>query len=107
MVEGWAEDDPRDHSHWTVPEYRRFLEKEGRERLHAAVGPEDRSALGVEEVLAAGKPYVEILRLAAERGCDIIVMGVHGRGPVDVALFGSTAQHVVRAAACPVITVRS
>ncbi len=107
VVEGWAEDDARDHSHWTVPEYRRFLEKEGCERLRASVGPQDRAALAVEDVLAAGKPYVEILRLAAERACDLIVMGVHGRGPVDVALFGSTAQHVVRAAGCPVITVRS
>jgi nucleotide-binding universal stress UspA family protein len=107
VVEGWAEDDARDHSHWTVPEYRRFLEKEGRERLHAAVGAEDRAAVAVEEVLAAGKPYVEILRLAAERAADLIVMGVHGRGPVDVALFGSTVQHVVRAAGCPVVTVRS
>ena len=107
VLEGWAEDDARDHSHWTVPEYRRFLEKDAKERLHAAVGPEDRKACVVEEVLEAGKPYVEILRLAAERASDLIVMGAHGRGPVDVMLFGSTAQHVVRAAACPVITVRS
>jgi len=107
VVEGWAEDDARDHSHWTVPEYRRFLEKEAKDRLQAAVGPADRSACAVEEVLAAGKPYVEILRLAAERASDLIVMGVHGRSPLDVMLFGSAAQHVVRVADCPVITVRS
>jgi nucleotide-binding universal stress UspA family protein len=107
VVEGWAEDDARDHTHWTVPEYRSFLEKDARERLRAALGAEDRSACSVEEVLEAGKPYVEILRLAAERACDLIVMGAHGRGPMDLALFGSTAQHVVRAARCPVITVPS
>jgi nucleotide-binding universal stress UspA family protein len=33
-------------------------------------------------------------------------MGVLGRNPVDLALFGSTTQHVVRAAACPVLTTR-
>jgi nucleotide-binding universal stress UspA family protein len=33
-------------------------------------------------------------------------MGVQGRNPLDVALFGSTTNHVVRAATCPVLTVR-
>jgi nucleotide-binding universal stress UspA family protein len=105
VVEGWAENDAHDHSHWTVPEYRRMLENEGRERLSAAVSAEERASCRVEEVLAAGKPYVEILRLAAERAVDLVVMGVHGRGPADLALFGSTAQHVVREAGCPVLTV--
>jgi nucleotide-binding universal stress UspA family protein len=107
VIEGWAENDARDHSHWTVPEYRRFIENEGRERLAAAVGPEDRAACPTEDVLAAGKAYVEILRLAAERAADLVVMGVHGRGPADLTFFGSTAQHVVREATCAVLTVRS
>jgi nucleotide-binding universal stress UspA family protein len=32
-------------------------------------------------------------------------MGVRGRNPLDIMLFGSTAQHVVRHAACPVLTI--
>jgi hypothetical protein len=39
-----------------------------------------------------GRPYVEVLRLAAEEQADLIVLGVHGRNPVDMALFGSTTQ---------------
>jgi len=34
-------------------------------------------------------------------------MGIHGRGAVDLMLFGSTTQHVVRQASCPVLTVRT
>jgi nucleotide-binding universal stress UspA family protein len=105
VLEGMADGGVLDLTHWTVPEYRAILEKEARERLSALVGPEDRSACAIEEVLAAGKPYVEILRLAEKRACDLIVMGTHG-GAVETALFGSTAQHVVRGAACPVVTVR-
>jgi nucleotide-binding universal stress UspA family protein len=105
VVEGWPEDDARDHSHWTVPEYRRFLLNEARERLSTVVSAEGRALCRVEDVVAAGKPYVEILRLAAERAVDLVVMGVHGRGRTDLALFGSTAQHVVREAGCPVLTV--
>jgi nucleotide-binding universal stress UspA family protein len=33
-------------------------------------------------------------------------MGTHS-GALGTALFGSTAEHVVRGAACPVVTVRS
>jgi nucleotide-binding universal stress UspA family protein len=60
----------------------------------------------VEQVLASGKPGAEILRVAERRACDLVVMGSHG-GTLETALFGSTAQHVVRGAACPVVTVRS
>jgi nucleotide-binding universal stress UspA family protein len=34
-------------------------------------------------------------------------MGVHGRNAVDMALFGSTTNQVVRRASCPVLTVRT
>jgi nucleotide-binding universal stress UspA family protein len=33
-------------------------------------------------------------------------MGIQGRGAVDRALFGSTTNHVVREAHCPVLTLR-
>jgi nucleotide-binding universal stress UspA family protein len=33
-------------------------------------------------------------------------MGVQGRGAADLLFFGSTAHHVVRQAACPVLTLR-
>jgi nucleotide-binding universal stress UspA family protein len=34
-------------------------------------------------------------------------MGVRGRSAADVVLFGSTTQHVVRQATCPVLTMRT
>ena len=34
-------------------------------------------------------------------------MGVSGRGALDVALLGSTAHHVVREGAWPVLTVQT
>jgi nucleotide-binding universal stress UspA family protein len=60
----------------------------------------------VAPLILAGKPYQEILRVASEQQSDLIVMGVQGRGAIDLAIFGSTTQHVVRQAACPVLTVR-
>jgi nucleotide-binding universal stress UspA family protein len=60
----------------------------------------------VEPLMTHGKPWREVLRLAAERQSDLIVMGVQGRGAADLLFFGSTTQRVVREASCPVLTLR-
>ena len=87
-------------------EYIALAEEAGRARLTDAVPDRVRAALTVDTVLAAGKPYREILRVAAEHSADLIVVGVYGRGAIDRMLFGSTTQHLVRQASCPVLTVR-
>jgi nucleotide-binding universal stress UspA family protein len=53
-----------------------------------------------------GKPSLEIMRVAREETIDMIVLGTHGKGVLDQALFGSTTERVVRKAPCPVLTVR-
>lgn len=60
----------------------------------------------VEERVETGQPYRELLRVAAEQAAGLIVIGAHGHGMLDRMFFGSTAQHVVRQAACPVLTLR-
>jgi nucleotide-binding universal stress UspA family protein len=62
--------------------------------------------LGVSEQVIQGKPSNEIIRYAAENHVDMIVLGTHGKGMLDQALFGSTTERVVRRAPCPVLTVR-
>ena len=62
--------------------------------------------VAVEEHVVQGKPSAEIIRFAAENRVDMIVLGTHGKGMLDQALFGSTTERVVRRAPCPVLTVR-
>jgi nucleotide-binding universal stress UspA family protein len=57
-------------------------------------------------VVVFGRAHREIVRVAAETKADLIVMGAQGRGGVELWLFGSATQQVVRAAPCPVLTVR-
>lgn len=69
----------------------------------------DAQRAGVRSVdgdLVEGVPATEIVRYAREKGCDLIVMGTHGRTGVKHALLGSIAEKVVRSAECPVLTVR-
>ena len=86
--------------------YREVVAREARRQLEALVPDEARNWCEPDLRISCGKPYREILRIAAEEGSDLIVLGAHGRGPIDRMLFGSTAQHVVRQALCPVLTVR-
>jgi nucleotide-binding universal stress UspA family protein len=60
----------------------------------------------VERVLVEGSPGEEIVAHADDDGCDLIVMGTHGRGGIDRLLLGSVAERVVRTSEVPVLTVR-
>jgi nucleotide-binding universal stress UspA family protein len=84
--------------------YRMAAETGARERLHKAVAEVAQNT--VDEIVSSGKPHHEILRIAAERQSDLIVLGIHGRNPLDRMLFGSTAEPVVRRSTCPILTVR-
>ena len=61
----------------------------------------------VERRLEEGDPAPQILRVAQETGCDLIVMGTHGRTGLDRLVMGSVAEQVVRGASCPVLTVKT
>lgn len=89
-----------------LAEYRRYAEKSAARRLESLVPDSVRLSHRPEARVRNGKPYVQILEVAAEARSDLIVMGVRGRDPVDMMLFGSAANHVVRTASCPVLTVR-
>ena len=46
-----------------------------------------------------------ILATATSHDADVIVMGVRGRGAIDMLAFGSTTNEVIRRATCPVLAV--
>jgi len=61
----------------------------------------------IESMVVVGKPFAEILRIAADLDFSLIVMGIRGRheGGIEEILFGSTAEKVLRAARIPVLCV--
>jgi len=89
------------------PEFYAEYEAAARERLDGLVRDGAATWCHPRTAIRHGKPYREILAAAAESRTDLIVIGVHGRNPLDVLLFGSTTNQVVRRATCPVLTVRS
>ncbi len=86
-------------------EYRQLGETHAREILAAAVPPEVREWCRIREQVAFGKPSERILDAASSDQADVIVMGVRGRGAIDLMAFGSTTNDVIRRAGCPVLAV--
>jgi len=65
---------------------------------------EDAATLAMCEFdVAVGKPPVEILRVARERSCGLIVMSSHGLTGTRKFFFGSTTERVLRDTAVPVL----
>ena len=58
-------------------------------------------------VVTMGTAWNQIVTMAKSWNADLIVIGTHGRTGLKHALMGSTAERVVRHAACPVLVVHS
>ena len=101
-----AEDESLGPPPFVAPEYRRDRERAAQVKLQELIPESIRDWCRPKMRLAHGKAYREILGVATEDNSDLIVMGVHGRNALDLMLFGSTANQVVRAATCPVLTLR-
>lgn len=69
------------------------------EKLRAA-------GLAVELVVRKGDPGLEIAQLACDRGCELIVMGSHGRGLFRRAVLGSVVNKVLASCNVAVLIVR-
>jgi nucleotide-binding universal stress UspA family protein len=90
-----------------VPEDCDELIEHVRGQLHAQVGELPQTWCDIDEVVTMKRAYRAILQRADASGTDLIVMGAQGSGGVELMFYGSTTQHVVRQARCPVLTVRA
>jgi nucleotide-binding universal stress UspA family protein len=77
--------------------YRSSLERLRKERLGGKTS--------VRVRVVTGDPATEIVRLAKEEKCDLVVLPTHGRTGFSHVFFGSVAEKVVRHAECPVLTL--
>ena len=90
-----------------LAELRKSIESDAREGLVRLLKRPGSDRPRAQAVVAIGKASAAIVQLARARSADLIVMGVSGRGALDVALLGSTAHHVIREGTWPVLTVRT
>ena len=73
------------------------------EQFAARVFGPDPALGSLEYDVAVGKPAGEILRVARERSCDLIVISTHGLTGMRKLFFGSTTERVLRETTRPVL----
>ena len=73
--------------------------------LDKLIPPQQRMALRIKTAVRIGKPYQQIIQLILEAQIDTVIMGVRGRGALDLAVFGSTTYRVMQLGSCPVLAV--
>ena len=83
------------------------MERSAQRQLDELLTASDSLALRARTiVLRSSTPAQAIVSYARDEGVDLIIVGTHGRGGLANFFLGSVAQHVVRVAPCPVLTVR-
>lgn len=66
----------------------------------------DAKGVPIEFDVQSGVPYEQIVKDAADRRVDLIVMAAHGKTGIKEHLLGGTADRIIRHAACDVLIVR-
>jgi nucleotide-binding universal stress UspA family protein len=91
-----------------VPDRAMFTgyEKDALEKLEGVVKEKVPEGVQTECIVKEGRAFVEIVKSAREKEIDMIVISTHGRTGISHAMFGSTAERVVRKAPCPVLSVK-
>jgi nucleotide-binding universal stress UspA family protein len=78
-----------------------FLENEIKEILGASG-----ISYKVELLIDTLHPAEQMVQYAEKEGIDQIFIGVEKKSKVDKLIFGSTAQHMILKAPCPVLTIK-
>jgi nucleotide-binding universal stress UspA family protein len=99
--------EPCEHVDYDIRRHRQHFLEHARDRLHASLASARTSACDLQELVVVDRAYKAVLRRAGEWPADLIVMGAQGSAGIELMLYGSNTQHVVRAATCPVLTVRA
>jgi nucleotide-binding universal stress UspA family protein len=94
----WVGVDDRTTSEAHMEKARRTLEKIVLDHV-----PRD---VRVDAEVISGDPVDAVVEYARDSGADLIVMATHGRGGLSHVLMGSVAEHIVRKAPCPVLTLK-
>ncbi len=88
-----------------IPMMDTYIEEAAKSSLREIASHMLERGVAVETVVEAGAPAASICEYAERHGIDLIVTSTHGSSGFAHAIIGSTAEHIVRYAHCPVLVV--
>jgi nucleotide-binding universal stress UspA family protein len=100
-------EEPCEHVVFDIRTRRQHFIDHARARLHAQVAQESTTWCELKELVTIDRAYKAILQHATTSNVELIVMGAQGTSGLELMIYGSNTQHVVRAATCPVLTVHA
>lgn len=83
-----------------------YHQEEGMKRLQVARALLGKAGIGCQAYVTVGDPVEMIVRYAAEKQCDQIVIGPRGLGVARELLLGSVASRVMQLSAIPVLLMK-
>jgi nucleotide-binding universal stress UspA family protein len=90
-----------------VPSHSEQRQQEGREAVERTTTQLRQDGLDVEGVVLPGEADEVIIKLAEEKGVDLIVVGSYGRTGFGKVLLGSVSERVIGKAKCAVLVVKA
>jgi nucleotide-binding universal stress UspA family protein len=90
-----------------VPSHSERRQQEGREAVARTTAQLRQEGIDAEGVVLAGEADEVIVKLAEEKGADLIVVGTHGRTGFGKVLVGSVSERVIGKAKCAVLVARA
>jgi nucleotide-binding universal stress UspA family protein len=100
VADGWA---ARNFEQLTLAESDEM--KADRDYLDSTATALQATGLKVDTVLALGNPPNQIVKIAAESGCDLIALASHGHKLIGDILHGSTIDKVRHNTGIPMLVV--
>jgi nucleotide-binding universal stress UspA family protein len=75
------------------------------ETLSRTVGLVSDGSVPISTLVAEGVPWQTINDLAAQNRADLLIISLQGKGRLERMMLGATAEHLIRAAAVPVLSL--
>lgn len=88
------------------PDFLESARAEAKRKLQAAAEKAGSDGVEVEWHFEEGAADIAIIKIAAETGADLVVMGTRGNTGLKHIVLGSIAERTIRAAPCSVLTVK-
>lgn len=91
---------------FNVASYQQELETQAEKSLKSIVAQKVSKGINVVTDILIGNASGEVVRYAAEKNIDLIVISTHGLSGWRRFISGSVTEQIVRQATCPVLTIR-
>lgn len=96
---------------WSLPmvsleeDYKKLLQ-EAKKDLERIVAKEKTAGLPIRELVVAGEPTKEVIKVVEEEGIDLLILLAHEEWHLEHFLFGRTNRELVRKMPCSILLVK-